>query len=555
MIDLDWLPNALSLKPSAIKRAMDLGVRTNICGECGAPTAFNSHSWKFDNYCSKKCRYIHTQKNVANTCKKRYGASSALASPRVRDKIRSTCIQKYGVPSVTQSRDFQDRVHKTNMSKYGSVTPVGNKDIQKKIRRTLNVKFGGNSSFSSDTVREKSRLTIRKRYGVDNVFANDVIQTQISDTNFEKYGVKNPVQNVLVRNKIRDTNLMRYGVGSHAELNAIDWTPHRIALLSEMINSGFSCAAVADCLGLSTTSINHKAHDLGLNLIGNISSLENKIISIIPSHVSYNMHDRKVIAPKEIDFFFPEYNFGIEVGGSYWHSIATNTVSTYHYDKFKDAQNAGIRLLQLFDYELDDRRLSILADIIAVAIHGNDVMKVSARKCTIQMVCPSDARTFYNQFHWQGFTGARVHIGLYYNNELVFLMSFQRTRFSKTDASEIIRMSSRGRYVVRGAISKILTYYVNRYSPNKIITFSDNRLFSGSSYENAGFQKVLSKNVIGYQYVSTDGVTHYSRYQTQKHKLPKLLTHFDDNLSEEQNMKNANFFRLYDAGQTKWITK
>ena len=43
----------------------------------------------------------------------------------------------------------------------------------------------------------------------------------------------------------------------------------------------------------------------------------------------------------------------------------------------------------------------------------------------------------------------------------------------------------------------------------------------------------------------------YSRYQTQKHKLSKLLEYFDPELSEIQNMELHGFTKIYDAGNMK----
>ena len=41
----------------------------------------------------------------------------------------------------------------------------------------------------------------------------------------------------------------------------------------------------------------------------------------------------------------------------------------------------------------------------------------------------------------------------------------------------------------------------------------------------------------------------------QKHKLKNLLSVFDSNLTEWENMKNNGFDRIWDCGNGKWVWK
>jgi len=45
----------------------------------------------------------------------------------------------------------------------------------------------------------------------------------------------------------------------------------------------------------------------------------------------------------------------------------------------------------------------------------------------------------------------------------------------------------------------------------------------------------------------------YSREKFQKHKLEKILTTYDKNLSESENMFKNKYLRIYDAGNLKAI--
>ena len=50
-------------------------------------------------------------------------------------------------------------------------------------------------------------------------------------------------------------------------------------------------------------------------------------------------------------------------------------------------------------------------------------------------------------------------------------------------------------------------------------------------------------------YVWINGNKILKRYQTQKHKLSKLLgDNFDHTLSETENMRNNGYYKVYDSG-------
>lgn len=82
------------------------------------------------------------------------------------------------------------------------------------------------------------------------------------------------------------------------------------------------------------------------------------------------------------------------------------------------------------------------------------------------------------------------------------------------------------------------------------MTYADRKISNGNVYETNGFNKVgLSQP--GYFWLK--GSVVYSRYQTQKHLLSKLLKNFDASKSEVQNML-ANKFRLYyNCGNIKFV--
>ena len=76
------------------------------------------------------------------------------------------------------------------------------------------------------------------------------------------------------------------------------------------------------------------------------------------------------------------------------------------------------------------------------------------------------------------------------------------------------------------------------------------RYFIGSGYEKAGFE-LISQSKPGYFYAKNSIIL--SRYQCQKHKLNKILGNkYNKDLTEEENMALAGYFRIYDCGMLKF---
>lgn len=173
-----------------------------------------------------------------------------------------------------------------------------------------------------------------------------------------------------------------------------------------------------------------------------------------------------------------------------------------------------------------------------------------ARKCVIKDVPKDDCMKFLNEYHLQGGIGASVRIGLYYNDELLSVMVFGKTRRCLNDTNEnweLYRFCNKGGVQVIGGCSKLFSYFVKKYSPNKIISFSSNDISEGELYKRLGF--TFDHETIGYWYIDKN-MKRYHRYSFTKKMLVKKG--FDPNLSERQIMSQLNYYRIYDSGQKKW---
>jgi hypothetical protein len=246
----------------------------------------------------------------------------------------------------------------------------------------------------------------------------------------------------------------------------------------------------------------------------------------------------------EIDCFCPEFNFGIEYCGEYWHS-SEQKEKNYHQYKTIWFQEQEIKLITIFENEWYNKN-DIIKSIIKNNL-GKTENKIMARKCEIKEILNSEARKFMEENHIQGYYNSTVNIGLIYQENLVQVICFSASRFNKNFEWEITRIASKINNNIIGGTSRLYSYFEKIYKPSSIISYADLRFSEGKIYKTLGFD-FLHMSAPNYFYIKKGDHKLYSRQKFQKHKLEKILPIFDVNISEKENMKNNDYLLIYDAG-------
>lgn len=268
------------------------------------------------------------------------------------------------------------------------------------------------------------------------------------------------------------------------------------------------------------------------------SEPERKICEFLNSlNVKFETNVRNIIPPLELDIWIPEKNLAIEVNGIYWHTEKF-IPKDYHLNKTIECEKQGINLLHFWDHEILNQT-SVIQNIIQSKLGMNE--KIGARKCKIGLVNSSTARKFHSMNHLSGFCAASKHIGLFFDDNLVSLASFGRSRFDKNHIHELIRFSSSSRITVVGGFSRL----VNFFNPNSLISYANRRISSGKVYQSCGFELIRSTEP-GYCY--SNGSQILSRFQCQK-KYLKCEG------SESQIMNLLGYNRLWDSGNLVFSLK
>lgn len=280
-----------------------------------------------------------------------------------------------------------------------------------------------------------------------------------------------------------------------------------------------------------------------------ISNKERSITEYVVSHFSGELlnNNRSVISPLELDIYLPDLKLAIEFNGNYWHS-EQYVSKNYHINKTNLCKEKGIQLIHIFEHQWDNKQ-SIIKSMLCNKL-GLNTNKIYARKCEIKEVAAKDASNFLNENHMQGSTNSKINLGLFYEDELVSLMTFSKPRFNKTIEWELNRFCNKLNTNVVGGASKLLKYFERNYQPKSLISYANLQWSSGGIYNTLGFE-LSHQSEPNYWWVRGGEIL--SRYACQKHKLNSLLSIFDETLSETQNMKANNYNKLYDCGNLVFI--
>ena len=82
--------------------------------------------------------------------------------------------------------------------------------------------------------------------------------------------------------------------------------------------------------------------------------------------VQIKRNDRQIIKPLELDIVIPEKKIAIEFNGDYWHSVQAGTDKNYHLIKTKMCEEAGYRLIHIFEHEWDFQQKIIKEKLKAI---------------------------------------------------------------------------------------------------------------------------------------------------------------------------------------------
>lgn len=535
--------------------------------------------------CGERRIYIGFKNGYRSTC----GDKLCFVNAR-----KKTCIEKYGVDNPKKSKIIIDKEKENILNKWGGKHYMFDKNVRIKLNTTMFDNWGVEWAQESTLISNKSKETFDNNPNKNEIIkkrANKILnKTKIEkklilekklDTINDKWGSSENLYKH-ISNKIREKSIINFGTEHH--LSHVDVIKKRVdsyhntitnkikSMLSDRIiyiNRDLNVNNTDNIIKLKCLNCNnifdinrqYLVNRFNINsdlclycnpVLSGKSNMELELLDFIKLNYKGDIKNNiKSIINKELDIFLPELNLAFEFNGLYWHSNKYKD-KNYHISKTNECSNINIQLIHIWEddwiYKKDIVKSMILNKL-------NISNRIFARKCEIKTVSNLEVRSFLNENHIQGFVGSRIKIGLFYNDELVSIMTFGSLRKSlgqnnKDGIYELLRFCNKSGLSVVGGASKLFMYFLNNFNVNEIISYSDSSRSNGNLYKKLGFE-FSHQSVPNYYYI-IDGIRKH-RFNFRKDKLVKSGA--DINKTEIQIMTDFGYNRIFDCGSKKWIYK
>lgn len=405
--------------------------------------------------------------------------------------------------------------------------------------------------------KERREQTMLEKYGAKHTLQSPIIRKKWERTIKQKFGVSNPSKSPDIKDKKIQTIIDKYGVPFHFQKHWSEETREKInneGWLNEQHNiKKRTIFDIASELNVSDTTLGRHFHRYDIEVHRYPKSDNEKQLGnfITQLNIEFETNNRTILGNRqELDIYIPSHNLAIELNGIRWHSELQGKGKYYHLTKTKLCEQNNTRLIHIFENEWMFKQEIVQSRLKNIFKQNKTIY---ARKCDVVTV-PSDiSRQFLNSTHIQGARPSSTSLGLLYNNELVSIMTFGKSRYDKKQQWELIRFSSKLNTNVIGGASKLFKHFIRAYSPESVISYADKRWNTGGVYTQLGFQFSHNSSPNYYYFHITTPHLLHSRVQFQKHKLENKLEMYHPQLSEWDNMINNYYDRIWDCGNGVYI--
>lgn len=530
----DYLPKSASL-PQRLWHIIHEITDIPGCKTCQKPVSWDRRFKRYKTYCGNpkcpnvdpdiisqkqsKTDYEKAAQKRHETCIKKYGHSNYLASEQGKQAVKRAFIaqtqsdkkKRYEKVANSRTKTLQDKYGVSNISHLAYISQdvldlLNNKEWLKEQHHTL----------------RKSAKQIGEELHIKS--ASSVIRSYL-----EKY----QLQTLDVRLTPDTLNL----------LNNKDWLKEQH---HDLKKSQSLIASELDIKG-GATVVGKYLRKHGIEVLNpHPTSIGEQQIAewLVNNKTAITQNCRSTIAPYELDIYIPQHNLAIEYCGLYWHSEQNGKDKWYHHNKWKRCKEQGIQLLTIYEDEWQQQQQQVKQKLLSL-LNKDQRERVYARKCKIVVVSKKQKQEFFNQHHIQQDGPSSINIGLEYNDELVAVVGF----YKQQDKHYLNRYATSKQVI--GGFSKLLKYFQHNYEWNTLISFADLRWSTGNLYAKTGW--TLDDIIPPDYYYSPNGHDRYHKFNYRRKNLPKILNHFNPNMSEKQNCDVNNILRLWDCGKLRYV--
>ena len=488
-----------------------------LCPVCGKKLKFYGFNTGYQQYCSYKC---------AN-------------NNEVIEKRKQTCLEKYGVENPNQCKEIKEKSKQTCLEKYGVENPFASEKIKKQIKQTCLEKYGVEYSGQNEEVKSKAKNTLKFKYGVDSPL-------QLPQTSINRQKKYLELQKEKYDNLIDIEDVSIYVVNCpHKNCNKCQEKQFKIP-------SSIFFDRRRDKTELCTNLLPVKCN------LNKGNGLEQSVWRILDDiNIEYKSNVWKIIQDKELDVYIPSKNIAIECNGNYSH-CSRKKDPKYHLNKTNACKEVNIQLLHIWE-DWVKNKYDIVKSLISAKL-GIFEKRIGARQCKIEEISIKTCNNFLKNNHIQGgVKNSFVNIGLFYDCKLVAVMSFSKGQQGsgnlKKNKDDIFlnRFCTLLNMQIIGGADKLMKYFITKYNPTHITSFSLNDISDGNLYKKLGFiENGFSQS---YWWIKSGTLKRYHRSNFTKRDIVRLgwKDKIDDTWTEEDVMYAHGYKKIIDSGMTKWV--
>ena len=499
---------------------------------------------------------------IEQTTLDRYGVTCLFADNDFRDQCKSKYLSETGYEYPSQNPEVQYQMRANSLKKYGTTHPNQSKEVKTKIKKSLQSTFSDEAKKKE--IVEKRMKTSQERYGVPFYMQTQEGKDKVSKSVFDRFGVDHITKTKdWKQSVISDPSKVEY---------LIEFDSNPAQFISKYFNTKPALMDIANLIGVSgTEAVSLRIHRDGLeNEVNYVySQMEHDVYIYLKSlnpNIRIERNTHKIITPYELDIYLPEYNLAIECNPISTHNSTINTWDEsaqpthykYHQMKTNLCEAKGIFLFHIFGYEWTYHP-EIIKSMLRNLLNLN-TKRIYGRETYVKEIDSKTANEFLGKNHRQGKANSSVRLGLFYQSDLVSVMTFGKMRntigIDSTDLSncwELVRFCNKLSISVIGGASKLFKYFIKVHNPEQVRSFSDRAHTKGTLYQILGFQEIRRSDP-GYLWVNLSTEKAFHRYNAQKQNIKMFLK--DDSIdlskSEREIMIEHNFVQLFDSGTITW---
>ena len=272
-------------------------------------------------------------------------------------------------------------------------------------------------------------------------------------------------------------------------------------LLYQSKNDLLRFSEIAKIFNKSSQTIENRAKEL--NILNQYFYLQDSLLELQfenflqNNSITYKRHNRNILnitdsnGHLELDFYLQDYNIYFEINDIKSYNIVLKD-SSYHYNKSIQCLQKGIRLIHLWEWDLNNDKIQnwilhvLNQNKIQLNIFDND-------NYNIRLVNKEDQISFLNQYSITNYNESKLCIGIYYNNELIQLLSF-----NIKESYLVMNVYVKFRYNIVIGTKEIIKTFKRIYNVSSLITYVDLSKFTGKTFEDLGFKLInyIEPNII-----------------------------------------------------------